>query len=73
MTTPDDLARRLYDHLTITGRLYLDTWCTFEREHGVQGQQCEPVLVEVIGHLCTLAGELTAEVGRLSVALSRRG
>jgi hypothetical protein len=73
MTTPDDLARRLYDHLTITGRLDLDTWCTFKREHGVQGQQCEPVLVEVVEHVLVLANELQAEVARLSIALQRRG
>ena len=69
---PDDLARHVFDRLTVSGTLTEAEWSTFKAEHGVEPQQIEPVLVEVVGHLCTMAGELTAEVGRLSLALARR-
>jgi hypothetical protein len=72
MTEPSDLARHLFDQVTTTGTLDLGTWCDFEAEHGVEAQQIEPLLVEVIGHVLTLAGELQREVGSLSHALSRR-
>jgi hypothetical protein len=40
--------------------------------HRVEPQQVEPVLVEVIGHLCRLCADTTAEANRLSHALSSR-
>ena len=40
------------------------TWCAFKRERHVEGHQVEPVLVEVIGHLCTMSLELTPGSGQ---------
>ncbi len=62
----------MFNDVTVSGNLSDDTWVTFKAEHAVEPQQIEPVLTAVIGHLCTMAGELTAEVGRLSHALARR-
>jgi hypothetical protein len=72
MSETPDLARHLFDHVTITGTRDPAEWVTFKAEHRVEAQQIEPVLIEVIGHLRVLAGELTQETGRLSVALSQR-
>jgi hypothetical protein len=73
MTETTALTRALVDHCTMTGRLDLGTWADFKTAHAVEAQQVEPVLVEVIGHLCTLSRALTEEVGRLSHALAWRG
>ena len=72
MTETHDLAARLFDRLTVTGRLDLGTWCDFKTEHGVEARMIEPVLVLALQQTLTLAGELQAEVERLSIALSRR-
>jgi hypothetical protein len=69
VTETTDLTRRLFDHVATTGTLDLRGWCDFKREHHVEPQQIEPVLVDVISHLC----DVTAEANRLSHALSRRG
>ena len=67
------LTRALLDHCSMTGRLDLGVWADFKTAHVVEPQQVEPVLVETIGHLCTMSRELTEEVGRLSQALAWRG
>ena len=67
------LTRALLNHCTMTGRLDLGVWADFKTAHVIEVQQIEPVLVEVIGHLCTLSRELTEEVGRLNHALAWRG
>jgi hypothetical protein len=72
MSETPDLVRRLYDHCTTTCTLDLDAWVTFMAEQGVEPQQVESVLIAVLGHLCTLAGELTEETNRLAHALARR-
>jgi hypothetical protein len=73
VTETTDLTRRPFDHVTTTGTLDLRGWCDFKREHHVEPQQIEPVLVDVTGHLCRLCADVTAEANRLSHALSRRG
>jgi hypothetical protein len=42
MTETADLARHLFDRLTISGSLDLSDWCDFKIEHGVEPQQIEP-------------------------------
>ena len=73
MTETTALTRALVDLCTMTGRLDLGVWADFKTAHVVEPQQIEPVLVETIGHLCAMAGELTQEVGRLRHALAWRG
>jgi hypothetical protein len=73
MTETTALTRALVDLCTMTGRLDLGIWADFKTAHVIEAQQIEPVLVDVIGHLCTLSRELTEEVGRLSHALAWRG
>ena len=73
MTETAALTRALLDHCSMTGRLDLGVWADFKTAHVVEPQQVEPVLVETIGHLCTMSRELTEEVGRLSQALAWRG
>ena len=73
MTETTILTRALLEHCIMTGRLDLGVWADFKTAHAVEAQQIEPVLVEVIGHLCTLSRELTEDVGRLSHALAWRG
>ena len=72
MTETASLSRHLFDRLTVAGRLDLGTWCDFKTEIGVEAQQIEPVLVEVIGHILVLANEQQREMERLSVALAWR-
>ena len=72
MTETSDLARILFDWLTQDGRITLDGWVDFKTEHGVEPRMIEPVLVEVLSHMCSMNLELTQEVGRLSHALARR-
>lgn len=38
----------------------------------VTPEQREAMLIQVVGHLCTMSLELTQEANRLSVALARR-
>ena len=66
MTETAALTRALLDHCIMTGTLDLGVWSDFKTAHVVEMQQVEPVLVETIGHLCTMSRELTEEVGRLS-------
>jgi hypothetical protein len=73
MTETAALTRALLDHCTMTGRLDLGVWADFKIAHAVEAQQIEPVLVEVIGHVLTLAGELQRETERLTIALAWRG
>ena len=73
MTETTILTRALLEHCIMTGRLDLGVWADFKTAHAVEAQQIEPVLVETIGHLCTLSRNLTDEVDRLSHALAWRG
>ena len=73
MTETAAHVRHLFDQVTTTGTLDLATWCEFKAEHGVQGQQCEPTLVETLQHVLVLANEQQREMERLAVALARRG
>ena len=72
MTETKSLARLLFDRCTMTGRLDLGTWADFKAAHHVE-EQVEPVLVQTMQHVLTLAGELQREMDRLTVALARRG
>jgi CheY-like chemotaxis protein len=72
MTETTVLTRALVDLCTMTGRLDAGIWAGFKTADAVEPQQVEPVLVEVIGHLCTLAGELQREMDRLSIAPALR-
>ncbi len=73
MTETTVLTRALVDLCTMTGRLDLGIWADFKTAHAVEVQQVEPVLVEVIGHILTLANEQQQEMERLSVALAWKG
>ena len=73
MTETPDLARHLFDRVTTTGTLTDAEWQLFKTEHHVEARQVEPTLLLTVQHVLTLANALQAEVGRLSVALHRRG
>ena len=73
MTETAILSRALVDLCTMTGRLDLGIWADFKTAHGVETQQVEPVLVQTLAHVLTLAGELQREMDRLTIALAWRG
>jgi uncharacterized protein YidB (DUF937 family) len=71
MTETATLSRLLFDRLTQDGHITLDAWVSFKQSNGVQGHQVEPLLIEVLSHMCTMAGELQAETNRLAAALHK--
>ena len=73
MTETQSLARLLFDRCTVDGHLDLGTWADFKAAHHVEEWMIEPVLVQTMQHVLTLAGELQREMERLAVALARRG
>ena len=73
MTETEVLTRALVDHCTMTGHLDVGVWADFKTAHGVEAQQVEPVLVQTLTHVLTLAGELQRETERLTIALAWRG
>jgi len=73
MTETTVVTRALVDLCTMTGRLDLGIWADFKTAHAVEVQQVEPVLVQTLAHVLTLAGELQRETERLTIALAWRG
>ena len=73
MSKTHDLAWHLYSHITLAGTLAEAEWMKLKDRYAMPAEQTEEVLVLVIRHLSSLAGELRRETDRLSIALQRLG
>ena len=71
MSETHDLARCLFNDITVTGSLTDAAWQTFQQRHSMTIDQREAVLLSTLRHVLTMTGELQAEMNRLAAALHR--